>query len=274
MAAQQRTELDQKRNPSARCGVKRGGVATDTPPLRRTVAFGLRALLLLIALFAGSLGLLGHERRKIAQRREILVAAGWVAEHIDPQPAWRTLFLGDDWPRYVVTMRSSLPLTDDGLKTITGLPSLRTLVLNSTLVSDDGLAHLRSMPALESLDLCGNAISGAGLSHLSCLPHLQMLDLSHTAIEDGQLNHLEDLQELEVLKLSGTAITDDGFAHVSGLVRLENLSLTNTKISDAGLVHLRKLTNLKLLHLDNTRVAEAGAKSLKRALRGCVVVWH
>ena len=106
-------------------------------------------------------------------------------------------------------------VTDELLRNLSDLKSLRTLQLQSTEIGDSGLHHLSGMTSLAELDLSGTAISDAGLAHLTGLTGLRRLRLSHTQLAGSGLKYLEGIA-LEELRLSGSPITDQGLAHVVG----------------------------------------------------------
>ena len=87
-------------------------------------------------------------------------------------------------------MQSGAPLSDSGLKHLSGLKELRELDLSQALKLD----------------------AGSGLKHLSGLKELRKLDLSVTPITDSDLVHLFGLAELRELDLMYTPfVTDSGY---------------------------------------------------------------
>jgi Leucine-rich repeat (LRR) protein len=101
-----------------------------------------------------------------------------------------------------------LPITDTGLKHLTGLAQLRTLDLSSTQVR--GLRLLGPMTALEALDLHATVIGDADLEHLLVLPGLKSLWIQETQISDAAVPVLSKLQNLELLDARNTKLTDEG----------------------------------------------------------------
>jgi hypothetical protein len=59
-----------------------------------------------------------------------------------------------------------VPITDDGLKHVAPLKSLRRLDLTGTQVTDEGLVQLRSLSRLEHLSLYGAYVTEAGVEGL------------------------------------------------------------------------------------------------------------
>lgn len=64
-------------------------------------------------------------------------------------------------------------VTDDTLKHMKVLTSLRRLILSGTKISDAGLVHLKGLASLETLHLNGTKITDAGLAHLKGMAGMQ-----------------------------------------------------------------------------------------------------
>jgi hypothetical protein len=79
------------------------------------------------------------------------------------------------------------PVNNAGLGKISGIRSLRSLVLNYCEgITDEGLACLKALPALE------------------------YLQLMHTSITDAGVKHLKEVKSLKDLHVGGTHMTEDG----------------------------------------------------------------
>ncbi|WP_165247203.1 leucine-rich repeat domain-containing protein [Paludisphaera soli] len=92
----------------------------------------------------------------------------------------------------------------------TNLTALRTLDLRDTGLTDEGLASLAGMPSLAVLTLASTSITDAGLKHLAGSTGLGFMDLSDTDVTDAGLAHLAPLKRLQKLQLSGTKVTKAG----------------------------------------------------------------
>jgi endonuclease YncB( thermonuclease family) len=138
-----------------------------------------------------------------------------------------------------------VPLRDDDLAMMVGLPYLRTLSLRATLVTDKGLAHLRPLQDLRSLSLMSTAVGDAGLKHLGALMALEDLDLSRTAITDAGLSHLKGLSNLRRLRVAHTAVTDAALEHLQSLPSLMDLDVRGTRVTKGAAEKLKVRTRLE-----------------------------
>jgi hypothetical protein len=70
---------------------------------------------------------------------------------------------------------NSTPVTDAGLKHVSGLHKLRALMLDETLVTDEGLTHLAGLSNLVVLKVRGTAVTPDGVGRLQkALPHCRI----------------------------------------------------------------------------------------------------
>jgi len=177
-------------------------------------------------------------------------------------------------------LSSSHPLrvTDDGLKVLRELKSLRHVNLGMQPFSDAAITHLAELTTIEELWLDGNEnlgdgtlrsisnlkklrvlrfyrapITDAGIASIRGLTELQDLQLGHAKIGDRSLEIIGDFKKLRTLDLQHTLVTDAGMPHLSGL-NLDWLCLHDTAVTGRGLAALAKMTELKWLILDGTKV--------------------
>ena len=164
---------------------------------------------------------------------------------------------------------SGTRITDDGLKHLAGLRSLKRLTLGAHDITDRGLKYLRSLPELESLSLSNNtAVTDQGLIHLKGMA-LRELHIPNAAKTDRGLKYyLAAIQSPSELMLHTWQLTDEGMKHLTKQKGLRTLSLTGG-ITDKGLVALYHLTDLQSLQLSNTQVTKSGRELLKIKLPGC-----
>jgi len=138
-------------------------------------------------------------------------------------------------------------------------------------VTDDWLKRLSSVATLRKLDLANCAIQGDGLRHIAGLTHLRELNLTLTPMTDEGLKHLGGLTELRVLGLASTQCTGTGFQHLTGLRKLENVNFHFTPLNDAGLQAISQVPIADRLWFAHTKFTDAGASALSnlRQLKRC-----
>ena len=207
-----------------------------------------------------------------------------------PGPDWLRRFLGDEYFQDVVyvdladhvasegdadaKLIAALPrleylnmglcnLTDEALRHLGGIRTLRVLNVDRNKLTDDGLRHLARCHAMESLNLYGiHQIRGPGLRHLAGLKSLKELDLQYVPLDCDWLAELSNLP-LEKLMLAKTPLADAHLVHVAQITSLVILSIDRTNITGAGLAHLTKLKSLQQLYV-NEKAALEGIEHLRQ----------
>ncbi len=130
--------------------------------------------------------------------------------------------------------------------------------MSESNVSDEDLRQLESLASLKELSLQKTQVSGIGIASVGRMTALRQLDVSRTRTADGDLRHLRALQDLTQLKLENTPITDAGLETLGAMPQLVRVSLGNTRVTDAGLPHLTRLVRLQALTLNGTNVTDKG----------------
>lgn len=130
-------------------------------------------------------------------------------------------------------------------------------------VTDEWLKRLSNIHTLRKLDLANCAINGAGLQHISALKGLRELNLTLTPVNDDALKHLSGLTELRSLGLASTQCTGTGFTHLKSLVKLENVNFHFTPLNNAGLQAISQLPLSGRLWFAHTKFTDEGAIHLK-----------
>lgn len=158
---------------------------------------------------------------------------------------------------------SERPISNDGLKHVATLKSLKILDLSGTRLTDDGLAQIEGLKHIDTLYLSDTQLTDAGLARLSSLPRLRYLRLSGTQVTDAGAKQIaQRLPQLNSLSISNTTLTDQGLRHIARLRRVHSLTLGGTKITDAGLAHLQRLSYLRGLSLEGSQITSAGLRRL------------
>lgn len=135
------------------------------------------------------------------------------------------------------------------------------LCLSGTDVTDQRLKTVGTLKSLKWLSMQDTNISDKGVAHLGELSMLNYLDLSRTSLSEPM--GIRKLTNLEVLQLDGTSLSDNGTQCFSGLTRLSELDLGRTAISNAAMAHVSKLSHLQFLRINETDVGNDSLEQIK-----------
>ena len=122
-------------------------------------------------------------------------------------------------------------VTEEGVRFIHEIQSLRGLNLENCGLSNGLFRHLGDMPELQYLALKRNEISDEGLRDLGAMPKLISLNLSATNVSDTWLCELSDLTRLKVLNLENTKVTAVCRESLLDIPNLSSVVLTLTDLS-------------------------------------------
>jgi formylglycine-generating enzyme required for sulfatase activity len=182
----------------------------------------------------------------------------------------------------------SAAISDEGLKLLPELTTLKTLRLAGTAsrgqvlsrlrgspldsfacehVDDDGALLLAGFSTLREASLAGSSLTGRGLAKLARLPRLQSLDLASCAsLRDEDFAVLGGAYELRYLHMEQTAAGDRAAAAIVALNNLDDLVMGSSELTDAGLQKLCGIVSLRSLRLtpEAIRISDAGLVDLWR----------
>ena len=130
-------------------------------------------------------------------------------------------------------------------------------------VTDEWLKRLSALTTLRRLDLANCAIQGEGLQHIAALTGLRELNLTLTPVTDDALKHIGGLTELRKLGLASTQCNGTGFTHLKALRKLESVNFHFTPLNDAGLQAISQVPISDRLWFAHTRFTDEGAAHLK-----------
>ena len=142
-----------------------------------------------------------------------------------------------------VTLVMSIAVTDEGIKRLAELPSLRWLALHEIAITNAGLAHLHGRTDLEALFIESDKITDDGLRHIGTLTGLRELALKCPITDEG-LRHIGTLTELRTLRLL-CPVTDEGMVHLASLEHLETLVCASDSANDRFERELRRETDFQ-----------------------------
>ena len=221
------------------------------PPRKRFFRFGLRSLLIVMALTSAAVGFWSYKYRTIANTFHRLEKAeaslAFKSDGLDElssfeQFMFRISGIKED-PRALRTIYSG---TISDLSGFERFSNLETLSLGSDKVED--LSPLRDLKNLTSLTVSSPKLQD--ISPIRGCSNLRQLDLKNSNIEDFSV--LSSFKKLTKLDLSNSPICD--LTCLSEVTDLEILNLNETKVEDLkGLGNQRKIENL---FLRGTRVED------------------
>jgi hypothetical protein len=99
----------------------------------------------------------------------------------------------------VVLTLSYSNITDEGLKQVDGISTVKSLSLVHTRITRSGLQHLKWLPSLETLYLTGTRVGDDGLQELTKVRTLRSLYAGDTGLTDMGLSHVKDMKRLQLL---------------------------------------------------------------------------
>jgi len=189
-------------------------------------------------------------------------------------PQWLYLATGDtgmeifDIPAAIDLYNGNNPLkgkggrnekvTDEWLKRLSGVSTLRRLDLANCAIQGDGLQHIGGLTGLRELNLTLTPVKDDALKHLAGLAELRSLGLASTQCNGTGFQHLKTLKKLENVNFHFTPLNDDGLRAIAEVPISGRLWFAHTKFTDEGAVSLEKLTQLKRCGLGSTAKGSSG----------------
>ena len=162
---------------------------------------------------------------------------------------------------------SGTKVTDDDLGLLTHLNRIKYLNLNlgATDISNEGMKHIAQLPTLRILRVSGTNIDDAGLERLRDSKKIAMLNCRLTSVTGTGLS--EQWTDLKQIDLSLCPVSREGIERAAIYPDLVYLSLQQTDVDDSMIDVLAKL-HTKVLDLSETNVTQTGIKRLKSMATG------
>ncbi len=221
----------------------------------------------------GGLVYYDHQLRNNQASPESLLLPDMTSQLSVPRPLrWLHKHVGDDYFQRIagvslISVESgkgrgvTRPTDDEIMDSLSGLKSLRALILEKAQTTDDSVKNLRGLRHLESVVMINaHDLSDVGVSHFRGLTNLRLLQIDNTEVSNKKITNKSlsifgQLKALEQLGLQGCPnITNKGLKHIRGLTNLKLLSISECDVSDAGVEHLLELHNLEHLFLRDTQI--------------------
>lgn len=194
----------------------------------------------------------------------------------DDSPPGHAIAVSRDWDE-IIRLLASHPaaalyaegqMTDGVLADVSRVETVTALNLSgSSAVTDDGVRHLARLTSLRHLDLSGTNVTDTGLQVLRHLPRLETISLAWTRTTDAGVRALAHCEALTHVNLAGTGAGDDALRALAGKRHLRHLAIA---LTDAGVPLLHELPRFKTWHGGEAVLTLLGRRSVptQLSLRG------
>ena len=166
-------------------------------------------------------------------------------------------------------LRLSGPFTDRGLAYLAAAPSLKALWLETPRATEEGLRSLAQIASLERLCLPYlDQITDRGIMYFRAMPKLIALGVGDARSLDAGVAALATLPNLEVLALKGSpSLTDSALKPLAAMPKLRALEIYNSQITDQGLATLSACQKLDSIQIRSVLpISEQAVSRLKTNL--------
>jgi Leucine-rich repeat (LRR) protein len=117
-------------------------------------------------------------------------------------------------PHLTAVALKSTVITAQQLSEIVNSRDIEWIDLEGSPVSDDVVRVLCRLPSIKRLNLSGTAISNSALECISTLPNLEVLDVSNTRVSPPGIMRLTALQTLKELRIDGVRLSEREAAEI------------------------------------------------------------
>jgi len=162
-------------------------------------------------------------------------------------------------------LRLPAGLTDAGISSLAKLSRLEVLQINGSdgsPLTDEALRTICQIHSLKELMIAGNGFTDGGIEMLARLPNLETLNIGRPGLNDETLKRLAELPKLRELAWmygKDVSVTMSALSALNALAGLESLSASEVRQDNEGL-DLSGLRNLKTLRIEmqyrTTRVGD------------------
>jgi hypothetical protein len=145
-----------------------------------------------------------------------------------------------DLPPFEILNIDEAQISGAGLKYLIHQKAIRIIWIRHVPITDNGLQSISQLVDLQELTICNTKLTDAGLKHLRNLHQLSRLVLNGDKFTDAGLEHLAGLIHLKTLNLAGTKVSDNGIKGIKQFKELRQIILVETRVSTKGLKELQK----------------------------------
>lgn len=151
------------------------------------------------------------------------------------------------------------PLTDDDLKRVAGLASLRALLIDDprSVITAAGIVAMGDLPGLSHLRVRGEGIDDAALAAIGRYKGLKILNLPRGRFSSEGLKALAELPQLEQLRFHAPQVDDAGMETLAAMPALKRIHLIGVPITEKGLLALATMPQLESLYVDDTPLPDS-----------------
>lgn len=162
-------------------------------------------------------------------------------------------------------LHKAIKITDEGLKDIDKLKSLRSLEISSSKITDRGVDYISNLKELTRLDLSvSNSLTDECIPAIASMTKLTDLNLSMTGVTaDGITNLAQSKRNLLVLSINGLPWSRQSLEALASMPKLEELKMENTDVNDEVLQALTRIKKLRVLNIDGSQLSGNSLKLLK-----------
>ncbi len=163
-------------------------------------------------------------------------------------------------------IENDLPVTDVGVRCLSGLPNLIAIDLSGSKASISSIKQLKNYKILTMLKL--GSVNGAKQAIPDCVanPNLRILSLSNTDLDDQDLESIAKIP-LHVLEINGNPkVTDKGLHSLSKNPQFIELALIGTSLTPACINDMTVFKSMHSLHISVPGWKRADLAKLKSLL--------
>lgn len=147
-------------------------------------------------------------------------------------PLIRSTLAEMDWLETLILDQGVV--TDESMKAIAALPNLGHLRLRLSPISDAGLKRLTGCENLWLLNLPHANCTAEGVASLASLPRLRQLRLGCPNLGNDVTRAIASITTLRSVHLIGVPVTDEGLRTLATMPHLESLYLDDSAVTAAG----------------------------------------
>ncbi len=153
-------------------------------------------------------------QHNIYQNQAKRMGGPFIPQSDPPGPKWLLSVLGVDFFDSVVSVYGDFEFTDEYVRHLLKLRTLRSFQAEGSLLTDEGIARIAEIRSIRLLNVSGSQLTDNGTKVFQTMPNLETLQLWNTNLTDASVENLSKLTHLKSLYLGSSSITEDGFKKI------------------------------------------------------------